>query len=64
MPGLNKQLQNVEGKKGTFTVSWWIRILRCIEEVPQVHFSIQCKFKLEFFNWFQLEFKLRIAVET
>jgi hypothetical protein len=20
------------------TVSWWIRILNCIEEVPQVHF--------------------------
>jgi hypothetical protein len=36
----------------------------CIEEVPQVHYSIQCKFKLEFFNWFQLEFKLRIDVET
>jgi hypothetical protein len=43
------------------TVSWWIRILNCIEEVPLVHFSIQCKFKLEFFNWFQLEFKLRVA---
>ncbi len=46
------------------TVSWRIRILNCIEEVPLVHFSIQCKFKLEFFSWFQLEFKLRIAVET
>jgi hypothetical protein len=46
-----------------YTVSWWVRILNCIEEVPQVHFSIQCKFKLEFFNWCQLIFKLIIAMK-
>ena len=33
------------------TVSWWVRILNRIEEVPQVHFSIQLKFKVEFFDW-------------
>jgi hypothetical protein len=49
--------------KCAYTVSWWIRILYCIEEVPQVHFSIQFKFPLDFFNWCQLEFKLRIDVE-
>ncbi len=45
------------------TVNWWIRILNCIEEVPQVHFSIQFKFTLDFFNWCQLEFQLRNDVE-
>jgi hypothetical protein len=28
------------------TVSWWIRILNSIENVPQVHFSIEFNFKL------------------
>jgi hypothetical protein len=45
------------------TVGWWIRILNCIEEVPQVLFSIQFKFTLDFFNWCQLELKLRNDVE-
>jgi hypothetical protein len=35
-------------EKQKYTVSWWIRILNCIEEVPQVHFSIQFKFTLDF----------------
>ncbi len=47
-----------------YTVSWWIRILNCIEGVPQVHFSIQLKFKLEFFHLCQLEIKLRSAVKN
>jgi tRNA A58 N-methylase Trm61 len=36
----------------------------CIEEVPQVHFSLQLKCKLEFFNWCQLEIKWGSAVEN
>jgi hypothetical protein len=31
--------------------------------VPQVHFSIQFKFKWEIFNWCRLDFKLRIDDE-
>jgi hypothetical protein len=31
---------------GGYTVSWWIRILNSIENVPQVHFSIEFNFKL------------------
>ncbi len=49
-----------EGWNWPCTVRWWARILNCIEEVPLVHFSIQFKITLEFFNWCQLEFKLRM----
>jgi hypothetical protein len=41
-----------------YTVSWWIRILSCIENVPLVHFSIEFNFKLKIFNWVQFVFKL------
>jgi hypothetical protein len=37
-----------------YTVSWWIRKLNCIEEVPRFFFSIQLKIKFKNLNWLQL----------
>ncbi len=37
------------------TVSWWIRKLSCIEEVPRFFFCIQFKIKLKNFKWLQLK---------
>ncbi len=36
------------------TVSWWIRKLSCIEEVPRFFFLIQFKIKFKNLNWLQL----------
>jgi hypothetical protein len=36
------------------TVSWWIRKLSCIEEVPRLFSSIQLKIKFKNLNWLQL----------
>ena len=38
-----------------YTVSWWIRKLSCIEEVPRFFFFIQFKIKLKNLNWLQLK---------
>jgi hypothetical protein len=37
-----------------YTVSWWIRKLSCIEEVPRFFFFIQFKIKFKNLNWLQL----------
>jgi hypothetical protein len=37
-----------------YTVSWWIRKLNCIEEVPGFFFFIQLKIKFKNLNWLQL----------
>jgi hypothetical protein len=37
-----------------YTVSWWIRKLSCIEEVPRFFFWIQFKIKFKNLNWLQL----------
>ena len=40
----------------TYTVSWRIRIFKCIGKVPRFFFSIQFNFELNIFNWFQFIF--------
>ncbi len=37
-----------------YTVSWWIRKLSCIAEVPRFFFFKQFKIKFKNLNWLQL----------
>jgi hypothetical protein len=53
--GLNSNADNVQSPQGPYTVSWWIRKLSCIEEVPRFFFFIQFKIKFKNLNWLQLK---------
>ncbi len=47
-----------------YTVSWWIRKLSCIEEVPRFFFFMQFKIKFKNLNWLQLNLNWELIWET